>query len=60
MPPTSKPTARATSMVKGAPQKSISIFDVALSAHFKHGRTISGRGMFLTPRSYPENRRPAR
>ncbi len=40
--------------VKGAPQKSISIFDVALAAHFKHGRTISGRGIFLIPRSYPE------
>ncbi|TIP37731.1 MAG: xanthine dehydrogenase family protein molybdopterin-binding subunit, partial [Mesorhizobium sp.] len=40
--------------VKGAPQKSISIFDVALSAHFKRGRSISGRGMFLIPRSYPE------
>ena len=26
----------------------------ALAAHFKHGRTISGRGMFLVPRSYPE------
>ena len=40
--------------VKGAPQKSISIFDTALSAHFKRGRSISGRGMFLVPRSYPE------
>ena len=54
MPPISKPTARATSIVKGAPQKSISIFDTALSAHFKRGRSISGRGMFLIPRSYPE------
>ena len=40
--------------VKGAPQKSISIFDTALMAHFKLGRSISGRGMFLVPRSYPE------
>ena len=40
--------------VKGAPQKSISIFDTALTAHFKLGRSISGRGMFLVPRSYPE------
>lgn len=40
--------------VKGAPQKSISIFDTALAAHFKHGRSISGRGMFLVPRSFPE------
>jgi CO/xanthine dehydrogenase Mo-binding subunit len=40
--------------VNGAPQKSISIFDTALAAHFKRGRSISGRGMFLVPRSYPE------
>src|SRR5882672_3115381 len=32
--------------VKGAPSKSIPIFQVALAAHFKHGKTISGRGMF--------------
>jgi CO/xanthine dehydrogenase Mo-binding subunit len=40
--------------VKGAPQRSISIFDTALVAHFKRGRSISGRGMFLIPRSYPD------
>ena len=40
--------------VKGAPQRAISIFDTALAAHFKHGRSISGRGMFLVPRSFPE------
>jgi len=40
--------------VKGAPQKSIPVFQVALAAHFKHGKTISGRGMFLRERSYPE------
>ncbi len=40
--------------VKGAPSLSISIFETALAAHFKHGRSISGRGMFLVPRSYPE------
>lgn len=40
--------------VKGAPQKSISIFDTALAAHFKQGRSISGRGMFLVQRSYPD------
>ena len=27
---------------------------MALAAHFKHGKTISGRGIFLQPRSYPE------
>jgi CO/xanthine dehydrogenase Mo-binding subunit len=40
--------------VKGAPSKSIPVFQVALAAHFKHGKTISGRGMFLRERSYPE------
>ena len=40
--------------VKGSPHKSISVLETALAAHFKHGRTISGRGMFLPPRSYPE------
>ena len=40
--------------VKGAPSLLISIFETALAAHFKHGRSISGRGMFLVPRSYPE------
>ena len=53
-PPTSRPTARATSRSKGAPQSSISVVDVALAAHFKQGKTISGRGMFLVPRSYAE------
>lgn len=40
--------------VKGAPSRAISVFDTALAAHFKQGRSISGRGMFLIPRSYPE------
>ena len=40
--------------IKGAPQRSISIFDTALAAHFKQGRSISGRGIFFVPRSYPD------
>jgi len=40
--------------VKGSPQKSISVLNTALAAHFKHGKMISGRGIFLQPRSYPE------
>ncbi|MDG4825324.1 molybdopterin-dependent oxidoreductase [Asanoa sp. WMMD1127] len=40
-------------LVKGAPAKKIHISDVALAAHFKQGRTISGRGMYLKERSYP-------
>ncbi|WP_319518446.1 molybdopterin cofactor-binding domain-containing protein [uncultured Martelella sp.] len=39
--------------LKGSEEKKISIFDVAGIAHFQQGRTISGRGMFLKPRSYP-------
>ena len=39
--------------VIGAPEKAVTITDVALAAHFKQGRSISGRGMFLVPRSYP-------
>ena len=39
--------------LKGSEEKKISIEDVALAAHFKIGKTISGRGMFLKPRSYP-------
>src|SRR3954471_23576599 len=33
--------------LKGSEEKKIHIVDLALAAHFKHGRTISGRGMFL-------------
>jgi CO/xanthine dehydrogenase Mo-binding subunit len=37
--------------VKGSPDRSINIVDLALAAHFKYGRTISGRGMFMKPKS---------
>lgn len=37
--------------VKGSPDRSINIVDLALAAHFKHGRTISGRGMWMKPKS---------
>ena len=37
--------------VKGSPDRSINIVDVALAAHFKYGKTISGRGMFMKPKS---------
>ncbi|MCL4294839.1 MAG: molybdopterin-dependent oxidoreductase [Anaerolineae bacterium] len=37
--------------VKGAPDRSINIVNLALAAHFKHGKTISGRGMFMKPKS---------
>jgi len=37
--------------VKGSPASSISVQDVALAAHFKHGQSISGRGMYMKPLS---------
>lgn len=37
--------------VKGSPNRSVNIVDIALAAHFKYGRTISGRGMFMKPKS---------
>jgi CO/xanthine dehydrogenase Mo-binding subunit len=37
--------------VKGTPQRTMSVFDIALAAHFKQGRTISGRGIYLKPKS---------
>ena len=39
--------------LKGSKEKKIHIVDLALAAHFKHGRTISGRGIFLKPKSVP-------
>jgi CO/xanthine dehydrogenase Mo-binding subunit len=39
--------------VKGSPERSISVLDTALAAHFKQGKTISGRGIFLKPKSEP-------
>jgi CO/xanthine dehydrogenase Mo-binding subunit len=37
--------------VKGSPDRSIGVIDVALAAHFKYGRTISGRGIYMKPKS---------
>ncbi|GAB1511693.1 xanthine dehydrogenase family protein molybdopterin-binding subunit [Actinophytocola sp. KF-1] len=37
--------------VKGAESKRIHITDLALASHFKHGRTISGRGVFMKEKS---------
>jgi CO/xanthine dehydrogenase Mo-binding subunit len=37
--------------VKGSPQRSINIVNVALQAHFKYGKTISGRGIFMKQKS---------
>jgi CO/xanthine dehydrogenase Mo-binding subunit len=40
--------------VKGAPSRKIDLVSLALAAHFKHGRTISGRGMFMKQKSEPD------
>ena len=40
-------------LLKGSPAKKIHISDIALAAHFKQGKSIAGRGMFLKERSYP-------
>jgi len=39
--------------LKGSPATRIHVRDITLAAHFKQGRTISGRGIFLKERSYP-------
>jgi CO/xanthine dehydrogenase Mo-binding subunit len=38
-------------LVKGAPSRSIDLVSMALSAHFKYAKTISGRGMYMKPKS---------
>jgi CO/xanthine dehydrogenase Mo-binding subunit len=37
--------------VKGSPDRAIHIINMALAAHFKYGKTISGRGMYMKPKS---------
>jgi CO/xanthine dehydrogenase Mo-binding subunit len=37
--------------VKGVPDRSIHIVDLALAAHFKYGKSMSGRGMYMKPKS---------
>lgn len=39
--------------LRGSDEKKIHVTDVALAAHFRQGRTISGRGMFLKQKSEP-------
>ena len=39
--------------LKGSEEKKIHVVDLAMAAHFKLGRTIAGRGIFLKERSYP-------
>jgi CO/xanthine dehydrogenase Mo-binding subunit len=38
--------------VQGTPEHKISVFNTALAAHFKYGKTISGRGIYLKPRNW--------
>jgi CO/xanthine dehydrogenase Mo-binding subunit len=37
--------------VVGSPEKAVAVINVALAAHFKYGKTISGRGIFMKPKS---------
>jgi CO/xanthine dehydrogenase Mo-binding subunit len=37
--------------VKGSPDRAVGVIDTALAAHFKYGRTISGRGIYIKPKS---------
>jgi CO/xanthine dehydrogenase Mo-binding subunit len=37
--------------VKGSPDRKIDLVSLALAAHFKYGKTISGRGMYMKPKS---------
>jgi CO/xanthine dehydrogenase Mo-binding subunit len=46
-----EPDGAGNIVVKGAPGRSIGLTDLALAAHFKHGRTISGRGIYMKPKS---------
>ncbi len=46
-----EPDGKGFIRVKGSPEHAISIVDVALAAHFKYGRSISGRGMYIKPKS---------
>ena len=39
--------------LKGSEEKKIHVVDLALAAHFKHGRTIAGRGIFLKEKNDP-------
>lgn len=38
-------------MVRGAPTRSVKVADIASMAQFKYGRTISGRGSYMKPKS---------
>jgi len=37
--------------VKGSPDRSINLVPLALAAHFKYGKSISGRGIYTKPKS---------
>jgi CO/xanthine dehydrogenase Mo-binding subunit len=37
--------------VKGSPDRKIDLVSLALAAHFKYGKTVSGRGMYIKPKS---------
>jgi CO/xanthine dehydrogenase Mo-binding subunit len=38
-------------LVRGAPDRSLKVADIAAAAQFKYGKTIAGRGVYMKPRS---------
>jgi CO/xanthine dehydrogenase Mo-binding subunit len=42
---------RGNLMVRGTPDRSLKVADIASAAQFKYGRTISGRGAYMKPKS---------
>jgi CO/xanthine dehydrogenase Mo-binding subunit len=46
-----EPDGQGNIQVKGVPDRAINIVDLALAAHFKYGKSISGRGMYMKPKS---------
>jgi len=42
---------RGSILVRGAPDRSLRIADIAAAAQFKYGKTIAGRGAWMKPRS---------
>jgi CO/xanthine dehydrogenase Mo-binding subunit len=42
---------RGNLMVKGVPAKAVKVAEIAALAQFKYGRTISGRGSYMKPKS---------
>lgn len=44
-------TGEGSVQVRGTPARSVTVEEIVAAAHFDHGRTVSGRGIYLKPRS---------